>query len=63
MVSGDRWKLNLLPTDTGELYDLNSDPLQLANLYDHPEFTARVREMTGQMREWQDRIGDELELG
>ena len=62
MVSGDRWKLNLSPTDTCELYDLNSDPLELTNLYDQPEFADRVAEMTDRMREWQARTGDELEL-
>ncbi|MBT5253272.1 MAG: DUF4976 domain-containing protein [Chloroflexi bacterium] len=54
--------MNLSSTDTGELYDLNSDPLELANLYDNPEFAARVREMPGRMREGQDRVWDELEL-
>jgi arylsulfatase A-like enzyme len=62
MVSGDRWKLNVSPTDTCELYDLNSDPLELTNLYDQPEFAGRVAEMTDRIREWQARTGDELEL-
>jgi arylsulfatase A-like enzyme len=62
MVSDDRWKLNLSPGDTCELYDLNSDPLELMNLYDHPGYAERVREMTGRMREWQVRVGDELEV-
>jgi arylsulfatase A-like enzyme len=62
MVSGDRWKLNVSLADTCELYDLNSDPLELTNLYDQPEFAGRVAEMTDRMREWQARTGDELEL-
>jgi arylsulfatase len=63
MVSGDRWKLNLSPGDTCELYDLNNDPLELTNLYDHPDHSGRVREMIVRMCQWQARTGDELELG
>jgi arylsulfatase A-like enzyme len=63
MVSGDRWKLNLSPGDTCELYDLNSDPLELTNLYDRSEFADRVSEMTERVKAWQARTGDVLELG
>ena len=63
MVSGDRWKLNLSPGDLCELYDLNSDPLELTNLYAEAEYADRVRDMTARMRGWQQRTGDELELG
>ena len=63
MVSGDRWKLNLSPGDTCELYDLNSDPLELTNLYADAEHADRVRDMTMRMKDWQRRTGDELELG
>ncbi len=63
MVSGDRWKLNLSPDDICELYDLNTDPLELTNLYDHPDHIDRVRDMTNRMREWQHRVGDKLDLG
>jgi arylsulfatase A-like enzyme len=62
MVSGDRWKLNLSPADTCELYDLNSDPLELENLYADAKHADRVRDMTARMRDWQRRTGDELEL-
>jgi len=38
-----RWKLVLYsPVSYGELYDLQSDPDQLRNLWDHPDF-ATVR--------------------
>ncbi|SVC35112.1 uncharacterized protein METZ01_LOCUS287966 [marine metagenome] len=62
MVSGDRWKLNLSPADTCELYDLNSDPLELVNLFDHPDHSDRVRAMTDRVLEWQVSTGDELGL-
>ena len=62
MVSGDRWKLNLSPADTCELYDLNSDPLELVNLFDHPDHSDRVRAMTDRVLEWQVSTGDELDL-
>jgi len=62
VVSGDRWKLNLSPGDTCELYDLNNDPLELTNLYDSPVHADRVRDMTGRIQAWQERTGDVLEL-
>ncbi|HCI85780.1 MAG TPA: hypothetical protein DHV68_02930, partial [Dehalococcoidia bacterium] len=63
MVSGDRWKLNLSPDDICELYDLNNDPLELTNLYNDPAHADRVAEMTGRLKEWQVRVGDDLDLG
>ncbi len=62
MVSSERWKLNLSPGDLCELYDLNHDPLELTNLYDHPAHTERVRAMTNRIKEWQKQTGDGLEL-
>ncbi|MDP6666344.1 MAG: sulfatase-like hydrolase/transferase [Dehalococcoidia bacterium] len=62
VVSGDRWKLNLSPGDLCELYDLNDDPLELTNLYDHPVQADRIRNMTKRIQEWQEHTGDELEL-
>ena len=63
VVSGNRWKLNLSPDDTCELYDLNSDPLELTNLYTDTDQVDRVRDMTARIKDWQQRTGDELELG
>ena len=63
VVSGDRWKLNLSPDDTCELYDLNSDPLELTNLYTDADQADRVRDMTARIKDWQQRTGDDLELG
>lgn len=61
--AGDRWKLNLSPHDLCELYDLNNDPLELTNLYAYPDHADRVRAMMARMREWQQRVGDDLDLG
>ena len=62
MVSPDRWKLNLSPDDTCELFDLNNDPLELTNLYGDPNHRQKVRELTDRMLAWQQAVGDELEL-
>jgi len=62
VVTGDRWKLNLSPGDTCELYDLNNDPWELTNLYDHPAQIGRVRDMTKRVQDWQNRTGDKLEF-
>ena len=62
VVTGDRWKLNLSPGDQCELYDLNSDPAELENLFDRPEHRDRVREMAARFRIWQQETGDTMPL-
>ena len=62
VVTGDRWKLNLSPGDQCELYDLNSDPHELDNLFNIQEHKDRVRVMTARIRIWQDETGDDMPL-
>lgn len=62
VVTGDRWKLNLSPGDQCELYDLNSDPAELENLFNLPEHRDRVREMAASIRIWQQETGDTMPL-
>lgn len=37
VVTADRWKLTLFGGDDGELYDLNNDPSEFNNLFEHQE--------------------------
>ena len=62
VITPDRWKLNLCATDRCELYDLNTDPHELTNLYDAPEHRDRVRDMAARIRIWQDATGDDAAL-
>ena len=62
VITPDRWKLNLCATDRCELYDLNTDPHELTNLYDAPEHRDRVRDMAARIRIWQDSTGDTAAL-
>jgi len=62
VVSGDRWKLNLSPGDQCELYDLNTDPLELTNLFDAPEHRDQVRDLAARIRIWQAETEDDLAL-
>lgn len=62
VVTGDRWKLNLSPGDQCELYDLNTDPHELENLFDKPEHKDRIRDMAARIRVWQDETGDDMPL-
>lgn len=58
IISGDNWKLNLSVGDSGELYDLNSDPYEQRNLYADPAHSERVLEMAKRVRAWQVETGD-----
>lgn len=62
LVGADGWKLNLSPVDRCELYDLNTDPCEMTNLFDRPEHKERVRSMAARIREWQKRTGDTAPL-
>ena len=62
VITPDRWKLNLCPADRCELYDLNSDPHEMTNLYDDPKHRDRIRDMAARIRIWQAATGDEVDL-
>ncbi len=62
VVTPDRWKLNLSDGDQCELYDLNTDPLELNNLFDAPEHRDRARDMAARIRAWQSETGDTMTL-
>ena len=62
VVSAERWKLNLYARGPGELYDLNTDPFELENLFDRPEHRDRVRDLIARVRQWQAQAGDQARL-
>ena len=62
IISPDGWKLNLSPVDQCELYNLNADTHEQANLYDEPGQRDRVRDLASRIRRWQKRTGDETPL-
>ena len=46
-----RWKLVMYVQDTTELYDLNNDPLEVANLHNTPGTETVVSELKSMMIE------------
>ena len=47
---------------TCELFDLNTDPYEMTNLYDDPAQRDRIRGMAARIRVWQDDMGDTAAL-
>lgn len=62
VVTPDRWKLNLCAGDQCELFDLNTDPHELTNLYNEPEHKDRIRMMAADIRLWQHETADSVAL-
>lgn len=62
VVTSDRWKLTLCAADQGELFNLNTDPSEITNLFDLPEHRDRVRWMAARLRLWQQDVGDTAPL-
>lgn len=62
IITADGWKLNLCATDKCELYDLNSDPAELANRIDDPAQQSRVKDLTARIRAWQRTVSDDAPL-
>jgi arylsulfatase A-like enzyme len=62
-VRDERWKLIRYPlVDRTQLFDLHSDPHELTNLADKPEYAATVRAMTALLEEEMARYGDKTPL-
>ena len=58
-VRDHRWKLIRYPkVDHTQLFDMEADPHETTNLAGDPSQEGRVAELTGLMREWQARVGD-----
>ena len=62
VITPDRWKLNLCAGDQCELYDLNSDPYEMNNLFNDPAQADRIRDMAARIRIWQGETGDTAPL-
>ena len=62
IATADRWKLNLCAGDQCELFDLNSDPYELTNLFNEPVHRDRIRKMAAKIRLWQHETGDDAPL-
>ena len=45
-----------------ELYDLNTDPYEMNNLFNEPSHRDRIRQMAARIRVWQDQTGDSAPL-
>ena len=52
MVRTRRWKYIYYPEGYAELYDLQSDPAEAANLADDPRYRERIYEMKDRLLHW-----------
>ena len=62
IVTAEGWKFCLSAAGQHELYDLNDDPGETANLAFRPEHAERCRALAALIREWQLATGD-AEIG
>ncbi|WJH38188.1 DUF4976 domain-containing protein (plasmid) [Aliirhizobium terrae] len=52
-VRSDRWKLvHFKGSEDGQLFDLESDPKEVCNLWSDPAYADRKRELLDVMRDW-----------
>jgi arylsulfatase A-like enzyme len=62
-IRDERWKLIRYPQiNHTQLFDLESDPLELNNLADDPEHAKRVDTMMNRLKEWQQQLDDDQPL-
>ena len=62
VITADGWKLNLSPVDRCELFDLSSDPHELANLYNDPAHKATIEDLSQRIYAWQQGTRDDVRL-
>jgi arylsulfatase A-like enzyme len=63
-IRTDRYKLIHFYYDSGtwELYDLEKDPSEMNNLYDHPDYAGVQKEMHQKLKDIREKYGDSDEL-
>lgn len=64
LITADGWRFSTSPA-LGEpaLYNLREDPFELHNLADDPRRRPFMLELKNRLKEWQERVGDEVPLG
>jgi arylsulfatase A-like enzyme len=62
LVTADQWRFSHSAAGEHELYDLADDPGERRNLARDPAQADRLRSLTEQLRDWQRRVDDPLEL-
>ena len=60
VVSPDGWKLCLSDVDKCQLFNLNSDPGETANLYDSGRHQDVIRRLTDRIHRWQEESRDQV---
>ncbi len=62
-VRDERWKLIAYPKIGHlQLFDLQNDPHETKNLIDRPEYAHHVARLQKLMKQWQEKVGDTLEI-
>ena len=54
----NEFKLIAYQNHDGELYQLDTDPYELNNLFNHPDYQDVVSDLQGELREWLRKTGD-----
>jgi arylsulfatase A-like enzyme len=62
VITPDGWKLSLHDQDRHQLYNLEKDPGETANLYGRDETRPQVERLAGLIHAWQERVGDTLKV-
>ena len=62
IIADDGWKLTLTAAGQCELYDLNTDPHEMHNLFDDPVHRDRIRDMAARIRVWMHDVRDRTPL-
>jgi arylsulfatase A-like enzyme len=62
-VRDSRWKMIRYPqVNVTQLFDLESDPDEIANLAEQPQHAERIKSLTAEMDRWQKSLGDTTPL-
>jgi arylsulfatase A-like enzyme len=62
-VRDERWKLTAYPKIGHlQLFDLQTDPYETTNLIDRPQHAGHVARLQGLMKQWQAKVGDDVEI-